>query len=225
MALCTQSCDKYVTFQSDINSRTGALQSSLPLPDWVEHWKRTSSDPDEKINARRRALVEDCTLYNLCILNGTSLETASPGRLTSWQPAGQSAIDYAIMSQNLLSLVHKFHVFRGVRLSPLIGASRAARTGSGKGRIGAKRNAAAAEPVHKGHRQDERDPKRPKRGKKKKRSGRVGTKKKAWGRLVGRQVSSHNSAKIQRDRGTKHTQVAIWSADVQTSGKWSGTET
>jgi hypothetical protein len=76
MALCTQSCDKYVALLGDINSRTGPLQSSLPLPGWAEDWKRTSSDPYEKINARGRALVEDCTLYNLCILNGTSLDTA-----------------------------------------------------------------------------------------------------------------------------------------------------
>jgi hypothetical protein len=33
--------------------------------------------------------------------------------------------------------------------------------------------------------QDERDPKRPKRGKEKKKSGRVGTEKNVWGRLVG----------------------------------------
>jgi hypothetical protein len=110
MALCTQSCDKYVALLSDINSRTGALQAALPWPDWAEDWERTSSDPDEKINTRGRALVEDCTLYNLCILNGPSLETASPGRFTSWQPAGQSVIDYAIVSQNLLPLVRKFHV-------------------------------------------------------------------------------------------------------------------
>ncbi|KAJ7718658.1 hypothetical protein B0H16DRAFT_1475501 [Mycena metata] len=42
--------------------------------------------------------------------NGTSLETASPGRLTSWQDSGESvSIDYAIVSDSLL-LVRKFEV-------------------------------------------------------------------------------------------------------------------
>jgi hypothetical protein len=69
-----------------------------------------SSDPDEKINTRGRTIIQECNEYNLCILNGTSLETASPGRFTSWQTAGQSVIDYAIVSETLLPLVHKLHV-------------------------------------------------------------------------------------------------------------------
>jgi hypothetical protein len=39
------------------------------------------------------------------MLNGTSLEAASPGWYTSWQPSGESKIDYTFVSQSLLPLV------------------------------------------------------------------------------------------------------------------------
>jgi hypothetical protein len=44
------------------------------------------------------------------ILNGTSLETSSPGGYTSLQMAGESVIDYAIVTASLLPLVQEFHV-------------------------------------------------------------------------------------------------------------------
>jgi hypothetical protein len=44
------------------------------------------------------------------VLNGTSLETSSPGRFTSWQTAGESVIDYAIISASLLPMIREFHV-------------------------------------------------------------------------------------------------------------------
>ncbi|KAJ7738952.1 hypothetical protein B0H16DRAFT_1221616, partial [Mycena metata] len=107
-ALCTRSEDKHVALLSDINARTGSLQTSAQR--LSEFWKRNSSDPDDKINTRGRALIEEYDTYKMCILNGTSRETCSPGRCTSWQTAGHSVIDYAIVSQSLLPLVKKFHV-------------------------------------------------------------------------------------------------------------------
>jgi ribonuclease HI len=64
----------------------------------------------QKINPRGRAAIQECERYGLCILNGTSLETCSPGRLTSWQEKGESVIDYAIVSENALPLVRRFDV-------------------------------------------------------------------------------------------------------------------
>ncbi|KAJ6449294.1 hypothetical protein C8R45DRAFT_804498, partial [Mycena sanguinolenta] len=65
---------------------------------------------DDTTNTRGREILHECDRLNLCILNGTRLKTASPGRLTSWQPAGESTIDYTIVSKTLLTLVNQFHV-------------------------------------------------------------------------------------------------------------------
>ncbi|KAJ6448723.1 hypothetical protein C8R47DRAFT_391643 [Mycena vitilis] len=118
VALCAQCEDKPVVSLGDINARTGSLQSSSAGQEWVERLRRVSADPDEKINSRGRAFVQECDTYNLSILNGTSLERSSPGRLTSWQPNGESSwqpngestIDYGFVSNNLLPMVHEFHV-------------------------------------------------------------------------------------------------------------------
>jgi hypothetical protein len=107
IALCTQSDDKHVALLADINARTGSLQSGL---EWAKHWERLSADLDAKINSRGRAVIRECTEHGLCVLNGTSLETSSPGRMTSWQSAGESVIDYAMVSESLLPLVRKFEV-------------------------------------------------------------------------------------------------------------------
>jgi hypothetical protein len=55
-------------------------------------------------------MVEECDLYDLCTLNGTHLETSSPGHLTSGQPTGELVVDYAIISASLLPMVQKFYV-------------------------------------------------------------------------------------------------------------------
>ncbi|KAJ7020842.1 hypothetical protein C8F04DRAFT_896597, partial [Mycena alexandri] len=65
---------------------------------------------DDTLNTRGREILAECDLLNLCILNGTKLEAASPGRSTSWQPGGESTIDYAIASKSLLPLVKDFYV-------------------------------------------------------------------------------------------------------------------
>lgn len=107
ISLCIQSADKHVALLTDINARTGSLQSGA---EWAKKWKRISADLDIKINSRGRAVMRECELNGLCILNGTSLETASPGRMTSWQTAGESVITYAMVSESLLPFVRKFEV-------------------------------------------------------------------------------------------------------------------
>jgi hypothetical protein len=62
------------------------------------------------VNTGGLAILEECDKYGLCILNGTSFETSSPGRYTSHQPRGQSTIDYGFVSEGLLPLVKSFHV-------------------------------------------------------------------------------------------------------------------
>ncbi|KAF8187332.1 hypothetical protein K438DRAFT_1972961 [Mycena galopus ATCC 62051] len=81
-ALCTQSDDKPVLVLTDINAQTGSSQVESEQGNLV----RISSDPDTKTNARGRTILNECDTYGLVILNGTSFETASPGRFTSWQP-------------------------------------------------------------------------------------------------------------------------------------------
>jgi hypothetical protein len=88
----------------DLNGRIGTLQ----LPSFEVEWPRLSED--KTVNTRERAIIAECDSNDLCILNGTSFDTASPGRLTSWQPGGQSTINYALASRNLMPLVKSFHV-------------------------------------------------------------------------------------------------------------------
>lgn len=49
-------------------------------------------------------------IVTFMILNGTSLETASPGRFTSYQIGGESVINYAIVSDSVLPFVQNLHV-------------------------------------------------------------------------------------------------------------------
>lgn len=109
IAMCSQRALKPIVLLTDIDARTGSLQASLRGAEWAELWKRISADSDTEINTRGRIVIQECDLYDLCILNGTSRETSSPGRYTSWQMAGESVIDYAIVSASL-PLVQEFHV-------------------------------------------------------------------------------------------------------------------
>jgi hypothetical protein len=77
VALCTPNMDKPVLLLTDINGRTGSRQVGR----FSAAWPRNSSDVKE--NTRGLAILEECEKYGLCILNGTSFETVSPGRYTS----------------------------------------------------------------------------------------------------------------------------------------------
>ncbi|KAJ6455308.1 hypothetical protein C8R47DRAFT_926116, partial [Mycena vitilis] len=104
VALCSQSPDKHVALLTDINGRI----SSQQVPSFEVEWPRLSDD--ETSNTRGRLILQQCEDHGLCILNGTSLETASPGRCTSWQTTGESTIDYGMVSKGLIPLVKEFHV-------------------------------------------------------------------------------------------------------------------
>ncbi|KAJ7766153.1 hypothetical protein B0H16DRAFT_1238647, partial [Mycena metata] len=106
VALCTRSQDKGVIGLADLNARTGPLQVDFAL----RTLPRVSSDPEKTPNTRGRAVLDQCDAYGLVILNGTSLETATPGRCTSWQPGGHSVIDYAIVSEDLIPEVQQLHI-------------------------------------------------------------------------------------------------------------------
>jgi hypothetical protein len=93
VALCTPNMDKPVLLLTDINGRTGSRQVGR----FSAAWPRNSSDVKE--NTRGLAILEECEKYGLCILNGTSFETVSPGRYTSHQPRGQSTIDYGFVQR------------------------------------------------------------------------------------------------------------------------------
>ncbi|KAJ7061886.1 hypothetical protein C8F01DRAFT_1231043 [Mycena amicta] len=102
VAICTQT--RPVIILADINGRIGVLQ----VPDCNGIWPRTSEDETE--NARGLELLDECNSNEACIVNGTTLETTSPGRYTSWQPNGESMIDYAIVSRELMSKVRRLHI-------------------------------------------------------------------------------------------------------------------
>ncbi|KAJ7177703.1 hypothetical protein C8R46DRAFT_1328443 [Mycena filopes] len=111
VALCSQSPDKHVALLSDLNARTGSRQASTRQVEWDKRWARASADPEDKVNTRGKAVIRECERNDLCILNGTFMESSTaPGRMTSWQHAGESVIDYAVVSRSLLPLVRKFDV-------------------------------------------------------------------------------------------------------------------
>ncbi|KAJ7032922.1 hypothetical protein C8F04DRAFT_889932, partial [Mycena alexandri] len=103
-AVCEQSNGKHVAVLTDINGRTASNQ----VPKFENQLPRISADKTK--NARGSEVLRQCDALGLCILNGTELETASPGRATSWQPGGESTIDLAIVSEGLIPLVKSFHV-------------------------------------------------------------------------------------------------------------------
>ncbi|KAJ7124034.1 hypothetical protein C8R43DRAFT_1135822 [Mycena crocata] len=110
VALCTPSEDKHVALLSDINTQIGSLQASALGVEWAKRWAQHSADPDAKKNTRGQAVIDTCNLYKLCILNGTSLETCSPGRFTSWQDAGESVIDHVIVTNGLLPFIRSLDI-------------------------------------------------------------------------------------------------------------------
>ncbi|KAJ7158973.1 hypothetical protein C8R43DRAFT_829926, partial [Mycena crocata] len=104
VSLCTQSEDKHVALLTDINGRTASEQ----VPRFEILWPRSSHD--EKGDTCGHEVLDESDTHGLCILNGTAMEKASPGRLTSWQPNGESTIDYAMVSESLIPFVKEFHV-------------------------------------------------------------------------------------------------------------------
>ncbi|KAI3998236.1 hypothetical protein K525DRAFT_275431, partial [Schizophyllum commune Loenen D] len=80
--------DKTVILVGDLNMRTGQLQAGPQPSDFprVCH--------DLAIDTRGRAFLRLCDQLDLRIVNGTCLETSTPGALTSFQKHGSTTIDY-----------------------------------------------------------------------------------------------------------------------------------
>ncbi|KAJ7050601.1 hypothetical protein C8F01DRAFT_924217, partial [Mycena amicta] len=103
-AACSTTQDKPLLLLGDLNGRVASSQVAL----FSALFPRTSED--ETDNARGKDILDECDSLGLCILNGTQLETVSPGRCTSFQPKGSSVIDYAIVSEGLLPSIKQLHV-------------------------------------------------------------------------------------------------------------------
>ncbi|CAA7264262.1 unnamed protein product [Cyclocybe aegerita] len=97
VTFCSNSEDKPVLLLGDLNARTGSLQA--------EHSELQHCSNDIVSNARGKWLIELCNTNSLHILNGTAKEDSASGSWTSFQPAGQSVIDYAVGATALLNSV------------------------------------------------------------------------------------------------------------------------
>ncbi|KAG6883297.1 hypothetical protein C0992_009141, partial [Termitomyces sp. T32_za158] len=79
----------------DLNARIGDQTAA------VHHPQRLVSD--HLVDTRGRWLLNFCRMSNLVVLNGTLYEAGSIGAFTSFQPQGQTTIDYILASPPVLS--------------------------------------------------------------------------------------------------------------------------
>ena len=75
----------------------------------VSHDIPPRSTMDKVLNARGKELLDICKTLDLCILNGRKTGDIL-GNFTSFQPRGNSVIDYGIISQSLFDYVTSFNV-------------------------------------------------------------------------------------------------------------------
>ena len=67
------------------------------------------SSEDLISNANGKEVIDLCKTYNLCIINGRKTGDHL-GNFTSFQPGGNSVIDYTIVSQSLFPNILTFRV-------------------------------------------------------------------------------------------------------------------
>ena len=90
--------------QGDLNARTAVER------DCVENDKyRARSSQDKVLDAKGKELLDLCKSNELCIINGRKTGDII-GNFTSFQPTGNSVIDYGIVSQSLFDSVCSFKV-------------------------------------------------------------------------------------------------------------------
>ncbi|KAJ8076058.1 hypothetical protein PM082_022041 [Marasmius tenuissimus] len=97
LQVCASSPGKNLIVCLDANARTAQLSSS-------DMHTRTSKDM--MCNPRGRWLIRIAKEMNLTILNGTDLDSNSPGMFTSFH-GGFATVDYIMMSAPLLSTITK----------------------------------------------------------------------------------------------------------------------
>ena len=90
--------------QGDLNARTAVER------DCVENDKyRARSSQDKVLDAKGKEFLDLCKSNELCIINGRKTGDII-GNFTSFQPTGNSVIDYGIVSQSLFDSVCSFKV-------------------------------------------------------------------------------------------------------------------
>ena len=107
-----------IIFQGDFNARTANTidvveydkHDTLSDIDCIEFFDIPPRCSEDKIqNTNGKELLDLCKAYNFCITNGRKTGD-HVGNFTSFQPGGNSVIDYAIISQSLYQNVLTFHV-------------------------------------------------------------------------------------------------------------------
>ena len=104
-----------VILQGDFNARIGIETDFVendkydPEMSPVSHDIPPRSTMDKVLNARGKELLDMCKTLDLCILNGRKTGDIL-GNFTSFQPRGNSVIDYGIISQSLFDYVTSFNV-------------------------------------------------------------------------------------------------------------------
>ena len=104
-----------VILQDDLNARIGTEQDLVqndkydPEMSPVSYDLPPRSSQDKVINPKGKELLDLCITHDLCIINGRKTGDLL-GNFTSFQPSGNSVIDYGIISQSLFDHVVSFNV-------------------------------------------------------------------------------------------------------------------
>ena len=107
-----------IVIQGDFNARTTNAKdfveydkhdklSEIDCIEFFDMPPRCSEDKTQNTNGKE--LLEICKAYNLCIINGRKTGDHL-GKFTSFQPGGNSVIDYAIVPQSMYQNVLTFSV-------------------------------------------------------------------------------------------------------------------
>ena len=104
-----------IILQGDFNARTATERDFVendkfdPEMSPVSYELPPRSSQDKVLNPRGKELLDLCKTHNLCIIHGRKTGDI-PGSFTSFQPNGNSIIDYGIASQSLFQHVISFRV-------------------------------------------------------------------------------------------------------------------
>ena len=103
-----------IILSGDFNARTGCAKDAVEN-DKFNYLDTESIDlpirnsADHELNSKGKELLDICKIYDLCIINGRKTGDLV-GNYTSFQPGGNSVIDYSIVSQSLFYDILSFNV-------------------------------------------------------------------------------------------------------------------